>query len=172
MAVKTSKAAKPIAKKKLSVKSVSVKTPPKKPAKKAAAPAGYKPAKGEEYMGPKQLEYFRQKLLAWRDEIERESEETLKDLAEQTSDTYGSTGDDADLANDEAEKQVDLHTRDRARKVLIQIDSALQRIHDGTYGYSEISGEPIGLARLEARPIVRRTIEEQEEHEARERLYS
>jgi DnaK suppressor protein len=123
-------------------------------------------------MNPRQLEYFRQKLLAWREEIERESEETLRDLVEQTSDTYGSSGDDADLANDEAGKQVDLHTRDRARKVLVQIDAALQRIQDGTYGYSEISGEPIGLARLEARPIVRRTIEEQEEHEAREKLYS
>ncbi|MDR3126654.1 MAG: TraR/DksA C4-type zinc finger protein [Rickettsiales bacterium] len=123
-------------------------------------------------MNPKQLEYFRQKLLAWKEEIERESEETLRDLAEQNSDIYGSSGDDADLANDEAGKQVDLRTRDRARKVLVQIDAALQRIQDGTYGYSEISGEPIGLARLEARPIVKRTIEEQEEHEAREKLYS
>ena len=133
-------------------------------------PDGYRPSEKEGYMSPMQLEYFRQKLLREKEEMEHEVETTLDVLATTTND-MSAGGDDADLANDETEKYIELKTRDRARKHIMTIDAALNRIANGTYGYSDISGDPIGLARLDARPVVRMTIEEQEEHEAQEKLY-
>ncbi|MDR1008943.1 MAG: RNA polymerase-binding protein DksA [Rickettsiales bacterium] len=134
-------------------------------------PKGYKPSKKEEYMNPMQLEYFRRKLLAWKADLMKESEDTLKEIVEETADTYGSAGDDVDRANDEAIKQLELRARDRERKLIAQIDAALLRIQDGTFGYCEITGEPIGLARLEARPVAKLSVEAQEEHENREKIY-
>ena len=134
-------------------------------------PKGYKPTLKEEYMNPFQLEYFRQKLAAWKNDLIAASEGTLASIVEATADTYDSAGDDVDRANDEAAKQLELRTRDRDRKVISKIDEALARIADKTYGYSEISGEPIGLKRLEARPVATMTLEEQEEHEAHEKLF-
>jgi DnaK suppressor protein len=136
-----------------------------------ALPKGYKPSEKEEYMNPLQLEYFHQKLLAWRRELVADSRDTLKSLVEETADTYGAAGDEVDRANDEALKQLELRTRDRERKLIKKIDEALERIANGEYGYSEISGEPIGLKRLEAKPTAGMTMEEQKEHEAREKLY-
>jgi DnaK suppressor protein len=135
-------------------------------------PKGYKPSEKEEYMNPAQLEYFRRKLLSWRGELVEDSKDTLKAIVEETANTYGSAGDEVDRANDEALKQLELRTRDRERKLIRKIDEALDRIASGDYGYSEISGEPIGLKRLEAKPTAEMTMEEQKEHEAREKLYS
>ena len=112
----------------------------------AVLPKGYKPSEKEEYMGPMHLEYFRRKLLDWRGELVEDSKDTLKAIIEETADTYGSAGDEVDRANDEALKQLELRTRDRERKLIKKIDEALERIEKGEYGYSEISGEPIGLS--------------------------
>ena len=134
-------------------------------------PKGYKPTEKEKYMNPMQLEYFRRKLLAWRAELLKESADTLADIKQGTADTYGSAGDDVDRANDEAAKQLELRVRDRERKVIGKIDEALGRIDDGTYGYCEITGEPIGLKRLEAKPTATMSVEAQEEHEAMEKQF-
>jgi DnaK suppressor protein len=134
-------------------------------------PKGYRPTLKEKYMNPLQMEYFRQRLLVWKSELLKDSADTLKDLVLETADTYGSVGDDVDRANDEAAKQLELRARDRDRKVIAKIDDALARIDDGSYGYSDISGDPIGIKRLEARPVATMTLEEQEEHEAREKLF-
>ncbi|MDR1477140.1 MAG: RNA polymerase-binding protein DksA [Rickettsiales bacterium] len=134
-------------------------------------PKGYRLSEKDEYMNPLQLEYFRLKLLKWRKELVDDSRDTLRSLVEETADTYGTSGDDVDRANDEALKQLELRTRDRERKLIKKIDEALERIDVGDYGYSEISGEPIGLKRLEAKPTAEMTMEEQKEHEAREKLY-
>jgi DnaK suppressor protein len=123
-------------------------------------------------MNPMQLAYFQRKLLSWRAELLQESEETRRELVEETENTYGTAGDDVDRANDETMKQLELRARDRERKLLAQIDAALGRIEDGTFGYCDITGEPIGLARLEARPIAMRSVEAQEEHENMEKVYS
>jgi DnaK suppressor protein len=123
-------------------------------------------------MNPMQLEYFRQKLLNWKDELLQESQETLKILTEETSDTYSAAGDEVDRANDEALKQLELRARDRERKLIQKIDAALKRIEDGSYGYCEITDEPIGLKRLEARPVATMSVEAQEEHENKEKLYN
>lgn len=135
-------------------------------------PEGYKPSEDEEYMNPMQLEYFRQKLLKWKEELLAGSESTLKSLNEETNDTYSSAGDEVDRANDEALKQLELRARDRERKLISKIDSALKRIEDGTFGYCEITDEPIGLKRLEARPVATMSVEAQEEHETKEKLYN
>ena len=127
-------------------------------------PKGYKPSARESYMNPSQLEYFRQKLLAWRAELLEESQQTINHLRE---DSQG-VGDEVDRANSESETSLELRTRDRYRKLLGKIDSALQRIEDGSYGYCEVSGEEIGLKRLEARPIASMTVEAQERHERTE----
>jgi len=133
-------------------------------------PDDYRPSEKEEYMCPKQLAYFRKKLLNWKAELLAGSENTINSLA---SDGMTSTsGDDIDRANDEALKQLELRTRDRERKVIAKIDAALKRIDDGTFGYCEITDEPIGLKRLEARPIATMTVEAQEEHERNEKLYN
>ncbi len=127
-------------------------------------PKAYKPSSKEPYMNPTQLEYFRLKLLEWRAELLEESQQTINHLRE---DSQG-VGDEVDRANSESETSLELRTRDRYRKLLGKIDSALQRIEDGSYGYCEVSGEEIGLKRLEARPIASMTVEAQERHERTE----
>ncbi len=131
-------------------------------------PKGYRPSADEPFMNDMQKEYFRQKLLAWREELLRDSEETLDNLKE-----GGMTVPDiSDRASAEADKALELRTRDRMRKVISKIDVALGKIDDGTYGYCEETGEPIGLERLIARPIATLSIEAQERHERMEKTYS
>lgn len=127
----------------------------------------YRPTEDEPYMNPRQLEYFRQKLLAWRDELVRGSGLTLKQLQEDDS----RPADASDWASSETQRSFELKTRDRERKLLAKIEAALERIDDGSYGYCEESQEPIGLKRLDARPIATMSIEAQERHERRERSY-
>lgn len=127
----------------------------------------YVPSSKEEYMNPQQLEYFRQKLLHWRSEQLHESEETLHHLQEEDHNEPDLT----DRATTETNRAIELRTRDRARKLIAKIDEALARIADGTYGYCEETGEPIGLARLEARPVATLTLEAQERHERLEKTY-
>lgn len=127
----------------------------------------YRPTEDEPYMNPRQLEYFRQKLLAWRDELVRGSGLTLKQLQEDAS----RPADASDWASSETQRSFELKTRDRERKLLAKIEAALERIDDGSYGYCEESQEPIGLKRLDARPIATMSIEAQERHERRERSY-
>jgi DnaK suppressor protein len=127
----------------------------------------YRPSDKEPFMNAKQQEYFRRKLLAWRAELLKESEETLESLQEggvQEPDL-------ADRASAEMERALELRTRDRARKLIAKIDAALGRIEDGTYGYCEETGEPISLKRLEARPIATLSLEAQERHERMERTH-
>lgn len=131
-------------------------------------PKGYRPSADEEFMNDMQKEFFRQKLLDWREELLHESEETLDNLKEGGM----SVPDIADRASAEADKALELRTRDRMRKLITKIDNALGRIDDGTYGYCEETGEPIGLERLIARPIATLTIEAQERHERMEKTYS
>ncbi len=127
----------------------------------------YRPSDDEPFMSPRQLDYFRRKLLLWREEILRESLETLQHLQEDTV----AEPDLADRASTESERALELRTRDRQRKLIGKIDAALRRIDDGTYGYCEETGEPITLRRLDARPIATLSIEAQERHERRERTY-
>ena len=129
--------------------------------------ANYRPTEDEPFMSPKMLEYFRRKLLVWREEILRESNNTLLHLQEDT----GQEPDIADRASTESERSLELRTRDRQRKLIAKIDAALKRIEDKSYGYCEETGEPITLRRLEARPIATLSIEAQERHERRERTY-
>ena len=130
-------------------------------------PPDYKPTKKEEFMNPKQQEYFRQKLLGWRTELMKETEETLESL----QDGGLQEPDLADRATAEMERSLELRTRDRARKLISKIDAALKRIDDGTYGYCEETDEPISLKRLEARPIATLSLEAQEAHERMERTH-
>ncbi len=127
----------------------------------------YKPLKSEPFMNDRQKEYFRQKLLVWKEEIVKESKETLQHLQDENS----NLPDLADRASTETERSLELRTRDRQRKLISKIDAALRRIEEGTYGYCEDSGEPISLKRLDARPIATLSIEAQERHEKRERVY-
>ncbi|WIJ26659.1 RNA polymerase-binding protein DksA [Devosia sp. RR2S18] len=127
----------------------------------------YRPSDDEPFMNPRQREYFRAKLLAWKDEILRESRETLDNLQEESQ----NHPDMADRASSESDRSLELRTRDRQRKLIAKIDSALKRIDDGTYGYCEETGDPIGLARLDARPIATLSLEAQEMHERREKVY-
>jgi DnaK suppressor protein len=127
----------------------------------------YQPSESEKYMNAKQLEYFRQKLMTWRDELLAESQETINNLKEEN----WREPDLSDRASLETEAGVELRTRNRYLKLIGKIDSALKRIEDGTYGYCEETGEPIGLKRLEARPIATMTIEAQERHERMEKQY-
>ncbi|HEX2525613.1 MAG TPA: RNA polymerase-binding protein DksA [Geminicoccus sp.] len=127
----------------------------------------YRPSDDEVYMNPKQEAYFRKKLLQWRDEILRGSDETLKQLKEQDTRLPDAT----DWASAEIQRSFELRTRDRERKLLSKIDAALRRIDEGSYGYCEETQEPIGIRRLEARPIATLAIEAQERHERRERTY-
>lgn len=130
-------------------------------------PKGYKPTKKEPYMSAKQLEYFRQKLLVWRQSLLDESQQTI----DQMRDAARDVSDEAERASREAEITFELRTRDRYRKLLSKIDKALRRIDDETYGFCDETGEPIGLDRLEARPIATLSIEAQERREQLERQY-
>jgi DnaK suppressor protein len=127
----------------------------------------YRPSDKEPFMNPKQQEYFRRKLLTWRAELLKESEETLETLQEGNV----QEPDLADRASSEMDRAFELRTRDRARKLIAKIDAALQRIEDGTYGYCDETGEPISLKRLEARPIATLSLEAQERHERMERTH-
>jgi len=127
----------------------------------------YRPSEDEEFMNDRQLEYFQQKLLTWKEEILRESRETLTHLQSETE----NHPDLADRASSETDRALELRTRDRQRKLISKIDEALRRIEDGSYGFCEETGEPIGVARLEARPIATLSLEAQERHERRERVH-
>ena len=127
----------------------------------------YKPSDKEPFMNERQREYFRQKLLTWRDDILKEAKETLVHLQEENQ----NHPDLADRASSETDRAIELRARDRQRKLIAKIDEALGRIEDGTYGYCEETGEPISLRRLEARPIATLSVEAQERHERRERVY-
>ena len=118
-------------------------------------------------MNERQQEYFRLKLLSWREDILREAKETLQHLQDESQ----NHPDFADRASSETDRAIELRARDRQRKLISKIDAALQRIDDGTYGYCEETGEPISLKRLDARPIATLSIEAQERHERRERVY-
>ena len=127
----------------------------------------YKPSDKETFMNERQREYFRRKLWRWRDEILRESRETLQQLQSERE----HLPDLADRASTETDRSIELRARDRQRKLIAKIDAALARIDDGTYGYCEETGEPISLKRLEARPIATLSIEAQERHERSERVH-
>ena len=127
----------------------------------------YRPTDDEPFMNPRQREYFRQKLERWKEEILRESRETLENLQEESQ----NHPDMADRASSESDRALELRTRDRQRKLIAKIDAALKRIEDGTYGFCEETGDPIGLARLDARPIATLSLEAQESHERREKVY-
>jgi DnaK suppressor protein len=127
----------------------------------------YRPSDREPFMNERQREYFRNKLLAWKEEIVREAQETLQYLHDESQNHPDFT----DRASSETERAIELRARDRERKLIAKIDAALQCIADGTYGYCEETGEPISLRRLEARPIATLSIEAQERHERRERAH-
>ena len=127
---------------------------------------GYRPSADEPFMNPRQLEYFREKLLAWKDAIHRESAGTLTQLQSESL----READLTDRASSETDWSIELRTRDRQRKLISKIDAAMRRIEDGEYGYCEVTGEPISLARLEARPIATMTVEAQERHERQEKV--
>ena len=127
----------------------------------------YRPSDDEEFMNPRQQEYFRRKLLKWKDDILRESRETVSHLQKETE----NHPDLADRASSETDRSLELRTRDRQRKLISKIDEALRRIEEGAYGFCEETGEPISLARLEARPIATLSLEAQERHERRERVH-
>ncbi|GFO83559.1 MAG: RNA polymerase-binding transcription factor DksA [Methyloceanibacter sp.] len=135
--------------------------------KNKALPEDYAPSDDEPFMNELQRAYFRRKLLNWRDEILRSTKETLQHLQNDSE----QHADIADRATSESERALELRARDRQRKLISKIDEALARIEDGTYGYCEETGEPIGLKRLDARPIATLSVEAQERHERRERVY-
>ncbi len=128
---------------------------------------GYRPSDDETFMNERQREYFRRKLLVWREDLLRESRETLTALQNENE----NHPDFADRASSETDRAIELRARDRQRKLIAKIDSALSRIDDATYGYCEETGEPISLKRLDARPIATLSVEAQERHERRERIY-
>ncbi|KAB2938267.1 MAG: RNA polymerase-binding protein DksA [Hyphomicrobium sp.] len=130
-------------------------------------PPDYRPSEDEPFMNERQRMYFRQKLLNWKDEIIRQTRETLVGLHEEST----QHADLADRATSETDRALELRARDRQRKLIAKIDAALARIEDGSYGYCEETGEPIGLKRLDARPIATLSVEAQERHERRERVY-
>jgi DnaK suppressor protein len=127
----------------------------------------YRPTEKEPFMNDRQKEYFRLKLLGWKDEILKESKLTLQALQEENV----NHPDLADRASSETDRAIELRARDRQRKLIAKIDAALQRIEENTYGYCEDTGEPISLKRLEARPIATLSVEAQERHEKREKVY-
>jgi DnaK suppressor protein len=134
---------------------------------KPLLPPDYRPSEDEPFMNPMQREYFRQKLLKWRAELQRDTFETLVHLQEESL----AEADLTDRATLETDRSLELRTRDRERKLIGKINEALRRIDDGSYGFCEETSEPISLRRLEARPIATLTIEAQERHERRERSY-
>ena len=127
----------------------------------------YRPSQKEPFMNERQREYFRQKLLDWKEDILKEAKETLQHLQDENQ----NHSDLADRASSETDRAIELRARDRQRKLIAKIDAAIQRIDDGTYGYCEETGEPISIKRLEARPIATLSLEAQERHERRERVY-
>ena len=128
---------------------------------------GSRPGEDEAFMNRRQVEYFRRKLLAWKGDILKETRETLSNLQTETE----NHPDLGDRATSETDRALELRTRDRQRKLITKIEAALRRIEDGSYGYCEDTGEPIGLARLDARPIATLSLEAQERHERRERVH-
>ncbi len=130
-------------------------------------PNGYHPSEDEPFMNERQKTYFRAKLIGWKNEILREARETLENL-QQESANYP---DLADRASSETDRAIELRARDRQRKLIAKIDAALRRLDEGSYGYCEETGEPIALRRLDARPIATLSIEAQERHERREKVY-
>jgi DnaK suppressor protein len=130
-------------------------------------PDDYRPAENEPFMNDRQLEYFRRKLLVWKQELLSQSSETIENL----QDSARAVPDIADRASEETDRALELRTRDRQRKLVSKIDAALRRIDNGEYGYCEVTGEPISLRRLDARPIATMTLEAQEKHERRERVH-
>lgn len=129
-------------------------------------PSDYRPTPDEEFMNPRQLAYFRRKLLAWKEDILREAKETLQTLQSESL----REPDITDRASSETDWSIELRTRDRQRKLISKIEAALRRIEEGEYGYCEVTGEPISLQRLEARPIATMTLEAQEKHERLEKV--
>ncbi|OXS99248.1 RNA polymerase-binding protein DksA [Notoacmeibacter marinus] len=134
---------------------------------KESLPSGYRPNEDEPFMNERQKTYFRAKLKGWKDEILREARETLESLQQENA----NHADLADRASSETDRAIELRARDRQRKLIAKIDAALRRIDEGTYGYCEETGEPIALQRLDARPIATLSIEAQERHERREKVY-
>jgi DnaK suppressor protein len=130
-------------------------------------PDDYRPAEDEPFMNDRQLEYFRRKLLVWKQELLEQSNETIENL----QDSGRSVPDIADRASEETDRALELRTRDRQRKLVSKIDAAIRRIDEGEYGYCEMTGEPISLKRLDARPIATMTLEAQEKHERREKVH-
>lgn len=127
----------------------------------------YIPREDEEFMNPRQIKYFHDKLVAWKNDILAESRETLINLQKDSQ----NHPDIADRASSETDRSIELRARDRQRKLIAKIDAALARISEGTYGYCEETGEPIGVGRLDARPIATLSLEAQERHEKREKVY-
>jgi len=165
-AVKTAKAAKTVKsdkKRKVAGKKMTARAK----ASSIVLPPDYRPTEDEPFMNGRQRMYFRQKLLAWKEEIIRQTKETLAGLHEEST----QHADLADRATSETDRALELRARDRQRKLIAKIDAALARIEDGSYGYCEETGEPIGLKRLDARPIATLSVEAQERHERRERVY-
>ena len=121
----------------------------------------------EEFMSSEQIEYFRSKLISWKESILKESKETIEDMQTDTRNIPDIT----DRASEETDRALELRTRDRQRKLIAKIDSALRRIDDGTYGFCEETGDPISFKRLDARPIATLSLEAQERHERRERVH-
>ncbi|MEY4696664.1 MAG: polymerase-binding protein DksA [Pseudomonadota bacterium] len=130
-------------------------------------PDDYRPAEDEPFMNARQLEYFRRKLITWKNELLSQSAETIDNLQESAR----NVPDIADRASEETDRALELRTRDRQRKLVAKIDAALRRIENGEYGYCEMTGEPISLKRLDARPIATMTLEAQEKHERREKVH-
>ena len=131
-----------------------------------ASDSDYRPSADEDFMGERQLSYFREKLVAWKDSLLREGQDTLATLQNEPL----REPDVNDRASSETDWSIELRTRDRQRKLISKIDAALRRIEDGEYGYCEVTGEPISLGRLEARPIATMTLEAQEKHERQEKV--
>ena len=131
-------------------------------------PPDYRPSNDEEYMNEFQVEYFRRKLMEWKKSLLAQPQDTLEELRQGGL----NQPDELDRASMETDKALDLRTKDRARKLISKINDALKRIEDGTYGYCEETGEPIGVERLEARPVATLSIEAQERHERMEKTYS
>jgi len=130
-------------------------------------PEGYKPSPDEAFMNENQVQYFHKKLIDWKEEILRESKETLHHLQEDSQ----KEPDIADRASSETDWSIELRTRDRQRKLITKIDAAIERLKNGEYGYCEVTGEPIKLERLDARPIAMMSLEAQEEHEKYEKVH-
>ena len=155
--------AKPATKKKVAGKKMAARAK----ASSIVLPPDYRPSEDEPFMNERQRLYFRQKLLTWKEEIIRQTKETLAGLHEEST----QHADLADRATSETDRALELRARDRQRKLIAKIDAALARLEDGSYGFCEETGEPIGLKRLDARPIATLSVEAQERHERRERVY-